>query len=200
MLSQSRDDVLIIYELLLKNKYSEQELIKGCKKNKRLYQEALFRKYYPKIMTMCMRYAKSEDVAMLIINDGFLKVFKQIHTYEGKGSFEGWIRRICFRCLSDHFRKEKSYLSFMVFDEFEKKDKSTALNNIYYEELLALIEKLPFATARVFRLYAIEGFKHREIADLLQISEGTSKWHLSEARTALKKLLKGQQESLNYGG
>lgn len=183
----------------MKNKYSEQELIKGCKENKRLYQEALFRKYFPAIMTMCMRYAKSKDVAMLIVNDGFLKVFKQIDTYEGKGSFEGWIRRICFRCLSDHFRKEKSYLSFMVFDDFEKKESSTALNNIYYEELVALLENLPSATARVFRLYAIEGFKHREISELLKISEGTSKWHLSEARTALKKLLMMQQENLNYG-
>ncbi len=146
-----------------------------------------------------MRYAKSEDVAMLIINDGFLKVFKQIHTYKGEGSFEGWIRRICFRCLSDHFRKEKSYLSFMVFDEFEKKDSTNALNNIYYEELIGLLERLPFASARVFRLYAIEGFKHREIAELLQISEGTSKWHLSEARAALKEILLGQKERLNYG-
>lgn len=150
-------------------------------------------------MSMCMRYAKSEDVAMLIINDGFLKVFKQIHTYKGEGSFEGWIRRICFRCLSDHFRKEKSYLSFMVFDEFEKKDSTNALNNIYYEELIGLLERLPFASARVFRLYAIEGFKHREIAELLQISEGTSKWHLSEARAALKEILLGQKERLNYG-
>ncbi len=186
--------------MLLKDKYRDQELINGCKENKRLYQEALFRKYFPKMMTMCMRYTKSRDIAMLIINDGFLKVFKQIGSYEGKGSFEGWIRRICFRCLSDHFRKEKSYLHFMVFEDFEKKDQTNALNDIYYEELVALLSELPSATARVFKLYAIEGFKHREIADLLKISEGTSKWHLSEARSGLKKLLKMHQENLSYGG
>jgi len=185
---------------LFKKEYTQSELIAGCKLNKRLYQETLFRKHFPAMMSMCMRYTSSKDVAMLIINDGFLKVFKQIGTFEGKGSFEGWIRRICFRCLSDHFRKEKSYLQFLVFEDYDKSDKSNALNDMYYEELLKLVEELPSATAKVFRLYAIDGFKHREIAELLNISEGTSKWHLSEARLRMKKLVKAHQESINYGG
>jgi len=136
---------------------------------------------------------------MLIVNDGFLKVFQKISSYEGKGSFEGWIRRICFRCLSDHFRKEKSYLQFLVFEEFDKKEDSNGLNDLYYEELLKMVEELPSATAKVFRLYAIEGFKHREIADMLDISEGTSKWHLSEARKKMQKLVRSHQEKINYG-
>jgi len=136
---------------------------------------------------------------MLIINDGFLKVFKQINTFQNKGSFEGWIRRICFRCLSDHFRKEKSYLQFLVFEDYDKSDQSNALNDMYYEELLELVNELPSATAKVFRLYAIDGFKHREIAELLKISEGTSKWHLSEARSRMKKLVIARQEKINYG-
>lgn len=146
-----------------------------------------------------MRYTSSKDTAMLILNDGFLKVFQNIEKYEGKGSFEGWIRRICFRCLSDHFRKEKSYLQFLVFEDFDKSEMSNALDDMYYEELMNLIDEMPSTTAKVFRLYAIEGFKHREIADLLEISEGTSKWHLSEARAKMKGLIKSHQLKVNYG-
>jgi RNA polymerase sigma-70 factor (ECF subfamily) len=140
---------------------------------------------------------------MLILNDGFLKVFQNIGKFEGKGSFEGWIRRICFRCLSDHFRKEKSYVQFLMFEDFDKSEYTNALNEIYYEELIQLVDKLPSTTAKVFRLYAIDGFKHREIAELLQISVGTSKWHLSEARNKMKNLIDKYQgasiKKLNYG-
>lgn len=148
---------------------------------------------------MCMRYTSAKDTAMLIVNDGFLKVFQNIDSYQGKGSFEGWIRRICFRCLSDHFRKEKTYLQFLVFEDYDKHDKTNALDDMYYEELMQLIDMLPSTTSKVFRLYAIDGFKHREIAELLHISEGTSKWHLSEARSKMKKLIKSHQIKVNYG-
>jgi len=155
------------------------------------------------MMSMCMRYTSSKDTAMLILNDGFLKVFQNIGKFEGKGSFEGWIRRICFRCLSDHFRKEKSYVQFLMFEDFDKSEYTNALNEIYYEELIQLVDKLPSTTAKVFRLYAIDGFKHREIAELLQISVGTSKWHLSEARNKMKNLIDKYQgasiKKLNYG-
>lgn len=151
------------------------------------------------MMAMCMRYTSSKDTALLIINDGFLKVFQKIGSFENKGSFEGWIRRICFRCLSDHFRKEKTYLQFLSLEEYDKSDHTTGLNDIYYEELLILIDELPTATAKVFRLYAIEGFKHREIGELLGISENTSKWHLSEARSKMQKLVRSRQQKANYG-
>ncbi len=151
------------------------------------------------MMSMCMRYTACKDTSMLIVNDGFLKVFQNVASYQGKGSFEGWIRRICFRCLSDHFRKEKSYLQFLEFEDYDKADKTNALDSIYYEELMELIDELPSTTAKVFRLYAIEGFKHREIAELLNISEGTSKWHLSEARSRMQKLVKNHQLKMNYG-
>jgi len=145
------------------------------------------------MMSMCMSYTSCKDTAMLILNEGFLKVFQNIGKYENKGSFEGWIRRICFRCLSDHFRKEKSYVQFLVFEDFDKREKTNALNDIYYEELVQLIELLPSTTAKVFRLYAIDGFKHREIAEQLNISEGTSKWHLSEARSKMRNLIDSHQ-------
>ena len=139
---------------------------------------------------------------MLILNDGFLKVFQNIEKFAEKGSFEGWIRRICFRCLADHFRREKSYVQFLVFEDFDKSEHKNALNDIYYEELIQLIDELPSTTAKVFRLYAIDGFKHREIAELLKISEGTSKWHLSEARSKMRNLIDKHQEAsikVNYG-
>ncbi len=151
------------------------------------------------MMSMCMRYTSCKDTAMLILNDGFLKVFQNIEKFANKGSFEGWIRRICFRCLSDHFRKEKSYVQFLVFEDFDKSEQTNALNDIYYEELIQLVDQLPSTTAKVFRLYAIDGYKHREIAEQLNISEGTSKWHLSEARSKMRNLIDKHQLKMNYG-
>jgi RNA polymerase sigma-70 factor (ECF subfamily) len=150
-------------------------------------------------MGMCMRYAKDEDRAMQILNDGLLKVFMNLESYSGKGSFEGWIRRIVFRSLADHFRKENKYLRFIVFDEPETRHESVALEKLYYEDILNCVELLPDKSKEVFKLFAIEGYTHQEIGEQLNISEGTSKWHLSNARMKLKSLLK-HRLSEQYAG
>ncbi len=152
------------------------------------------------MIQMCYRYTSDRDKAMQIVNDGFLKVFKNIDRFEAKGSLEGWIRRIVYRSISDFFRSEKKYLRLMVFEEKEKVAESSVLNNFYYEDLIQMINHLPSTSAKVFRLYAVEGYKHREIAKLLNISEGTSKWNLSEARKHMKAMIKMRNKKLNYAG
>ncbi len=178
--------------------FKEKDVVKGCAENDRRSQELLYKRYFPAMMQMCMRYTTDRDNAMQIVNNGFLRVFKKIDQFKFEGSLEGWIRRIVFHSISDFFKSEKKYLQFMVFEEKEKSTSQTALDNIYYEDLLKMIENLPDATGKVFTLYAVEGFKHREIAELLNISVGTSKWHLSEARKEMKKLIAKYQDKINY--
>ena len=176
----------------VQREYSDAELVSGCKTNDRIFQEALYRKYFRTMMSMCRRYTNDSEIAMTICNDGFLKVFKKIDTFSFKGSLEGWIRRIVYRCMSDHFRRDSKYIQFMVFDEVEKSDTSEIIPGLFFEDLLKLLDKLPGKSEKVFRLYAIEGFNHREIGETLGISENTSKWHLSNARKKLQQLLKEQ--------
>lgn len=178
--------------LKAKRTYSEEEIVKGCANNDRRFQEILYRRYFDTMMSMCMRYARDEDKALQILNDGYLKVFRNIGGFQFKGSLEGWIRRIVFRSLSDFFRKESRYLRFIVLDEPEKRSDESALDNLYYEDILHCVEMLPDRSKEVFKLYAIEGYTHQEIGDQLGISDGTSKWHLSHARMQLKELLKSR--------
>lgn len=169
---------------------TESELIQGCKDNIRSYQEALYRKYLPVVKAMCLRYTQDEDMLISIINNGFLKVFKGIHKYKATGSFEGWLRKTTYHALCDYFRKENKYLKNTFFDLPEKSEKSEALSDLYYSDLLDLVDLLPETTSIVFKKYAIEGYTHKEIGESLGISDGTSKWHLFEARKKLKQMLK----------
>lgn len=165
-------------------------IIEGCKSNDRSCQEELYRTFFDKMLAMCRRYTQDEDQLISIINDGFLKVFKKIDTYKGEGSFEGWIRRLVFTSLSDYFRKENKYLKFMIFDSHDTVLQSESEETLYYQDVISLIERLPEKTKEVFHKYAIEGYTHKDIGAALDISEGTSKWHLSEARKKLQVLLK----------
>jgi RNA polymerase sigma-70 factor (ECF subfamily) len=148
---------------------------------------------------MVRRYTTDEEKALEILNNGFLKVFKKIDTFRAEGSLEGWIRRIVYHSVSDFFRKESSYLKFIVLEEAERKEGEDALNSLYYDDLMEIVESLPERSRQVFTMYAIQGFAHKEIADALDISEGTSKWHLSNARDQLKVLLENRMKR-NYVG
>ncbi len=172
-----------------KQKYDEREIVEGCVRNERKAQELLYREHFDVMMRMCMRYTNDKDKAMEIVNIGFLRVFQKLHTFEFKGSLQGWIRRLVFHCLSDHYRKNSKYLQFMVFEERDQSSVEKAHSNLYAEDILKMVETLPPATQQVFRLYAIEGFTHVEISKNIGISVGTSKWHLSNARKILKRLI-----------
>lgn len=174
----------------------EQALIDGCVRNDRRSQEALYRRYFSVMMGMCMRYAKNREVAMEIVNIGFLRIFKKIHTYAFKGSFEGWMKRLVFHCLSDYYKKESRQVQFLELPVNEKSESNQALESLYFDDILQLVDQLKGASREVFWLFAVEGFTHKEIGEKLGISPGTSKWHVSEARKKLKLLLE-QQSIIN---
>ena len=183
-----------------RKEYSEKEFVEGCIKNDRYCQELLYRKYFDAMIRMCIRYTEDRDIAMEIVNMGFLRVFKKLDKYSFKGSLEGWIRKLVYHSLSEYFKKRSKYLQFIVLEDRDSAIDEYALNKIYEEDLLKLVDKLPPATKEVFRLFAIEGFSHNEIAKRINISEGTSKWHLSTARKKLKKLIQDHKEYKLYAG
>jgi RNA polymerase sigma factor (sigma-70 family) len=173
--------------------YSEQELITGCKNNNRHFQETLYRQFFPTMMSMCMRHTNgNKDEAMEIFNIGMLKVFQNLGKFEGKGSFEGWIRRIIYHAVVDFFKEKNKHTHFLIFEEKDEKIVSSGLQNCYVEDIMSLVGMLPPTTQKVFKLYALEGYSHKEIGEQLNISDGTSKWHLSTAREKLKNLLDNQ--------
>ena len=165
------------------------KLIEGCKANDRKCQEDLYRLFFDKMLSMCRRYTQDEDQQISIINDGFLKVFKKIDQYKYEGSFEGWLRRLVFTSLSDYFRKENKYLKFMIFEKEDTPIAALPEESLYFQDILELVNLLPNKTRQVFHKYAIEGYTHKDIGEELEISIGTSKWHLSEARKKLQHLL-----------
>jgi len=144
------------------------------------------------MMTLCVRYTGNEEDAMEALHDGFLKVFKHIGTYKAdKASLYTWIRRIVINAAIDHLRKRQVYpnTAELSAGADEPAIDNEALNRLSGETLLRMIRQLPAATGLVFNLYAVDGFSHREIGELLGISEGTSRWHFSEARKQLKVLI-----------
>ena len=150
---------------------TDEELVAGCVNNDRRFQEALYRKYFASMMRMCMRYTEDRNTAMDIINNGFMRVFKKIESYSFKGSLEGWIRRIVYHSLSEYFKQHNRYVQFMVFEERDSSVAEEALENIYAEDILKIVDTLPPATKRVFQLYDIEGFSHVEIAKKVKFSQ-----------------------------
>ena len=182
-----------------KKTYTEEQMVRGCAENNRVFQELLYRKYFDTMLRMVRKYTTDEERCLDILNNGFLKVFKKIDSFRFEGSLEGWIRRIIYHCISDHFRKESGYLKFIVLEEAEKSGPEDALDGLYYDDLLEIINALPVRSKEVFNMYAIEGYTHKEIAERLAISEGTSKWHLSNAREQLKTLLENRMKR-NYAG
>lgn len=140
-----------------------------------------------------MRYTKNEEDAVEVLNNGFLKVFNNIHRYErGKASLYTWIRTIIINSCLDFIKSRQNKEPYKELDETVHIP-SDVISKIKADELLHLIRRLPPVTQAVFNLYVIEGYGHKEIGQLLNISEGTSKWHLSEARKSLQKMIQLQQ-------
>ena len=181
--------------------HTERDLVAACVNNDRYAQEQLFKKHFGTMMGMCLRYTQDREEARSIINQGFLKVFQKIHTFRHDGSLEGWIRKLVFNALSDHFRKKNKEALVVPIDEhMEIAQRAKVLDDIYLEDILVFVDRLPPATQKVFRLYALEGFTHPEIADQVKISVGTSKWHLANARKLLKAIITNNSSQLDYAG
>ena len=166
-------------------------LLEGSVANKRKAQEALFRHFYGFAMTIALRYSRDEMDAADIVSQAFVKIFKSIHSYDSeKGSLHAWIKRIVVNEGLDHIKARTRFSENVELETVpEPEIKNTVLEQMGAEEIMELVKKLPPATHAVFVLYAVEGYNHREIAERLKISEGTSKWHLSEARKTLQKQL-----------
>lgn len=163
-------------------------IIDRCKANDRVAQEMIYRHYFPVMERMVLKYTHDEDQIIDILNDGFIRVFKKIELYSGKGSFEGWIRKLIYHSVSNYFRKYSKDLKFMIYEEEFRKEPSTdSSHKLYYQDLMSLVDKLPEKQYKVFHLFAIEGFDHEEISKRLDINKNTCRWYLSEARKFLQK-------------
>ena len=166
-------------------------LIKGCLANNRRAQEGLFRSFYGFAMSIALRYSRDEHDAADIMSHAFVKVFKSIHSFDAsKGTLHSWIKKIVVNEGLDHIKSRARFSENVELETVaEPGINNAALEEMGAEEIMDLIKRLPPATHAVFILYAVEGYNHREIAERLNISEGTSKWHLSEARKTLQKQL-----------
>jgi len=183
----------ITYQGLDTNSDEVIDIIQGCARNERAAQERLYKMFYPKMMAMIRRYYTDTMIAEEIINNGFLKAFKNVQSFAFKGSFEGWLRKIMFHSIADYSNVQNKYTDNILLMEKDIYFDKSATHSLYYDDLIKLVELLPESTKIVFNLFVLEDLSHKEIAQLLKISEGTSKWHVSEAR----KILKGKIEKLN---
>lgn len=187
---------------------TEQQLIAGCIKQDRRSQNELYKRYYPLMSSIALRYTQSEDEALQCMNGGFYIVLKNLEKYDNQYALATWIRNIMVHHLIDEYRKEKKYIANIHLTDYDDLDEGVSYNeaDLHFDaqELRNMLNKLPDVTRKVFNLYAIDGFKHREIADHFNISEGTSKWHVSDARKKLRTMLEAQQireqQSLNIRG
>ena len=172
-------------------------IVNGCKDGNRQAQEKLYRNFYRAMMGLCLRYTKNETDAMEVLNTGFHKVFKNIQKYDAeKASMYTWIRTIVINSCIDYIKiKQKNIQPVDLNSTTKIEIDPDIISKLKSDHLLHLVRKLAPATQTVFNLYIIEGYSHKEIADLLQISVGTSKWHLNEARKHLQKMI--NEESIN---
>ncbi|MBL86999.1 MAG: RNA polymerase subunit sigma-70 [Winogradskyella sp.] len=177
---------------------NETKLIQRAAKNNREAQHVLYELHAPKMLSVCRYYIKDVHKAEEVMLNGFFKVFKYLKTFKNQGSFEGWIRRIMVREAISFLRQQK-HVEFTAEDEILEQDYTNNIKtNIEVAEIQQLIDSLPEGYKIVFVMYAIEGYKHHEIAELLNISEGTSKSQLFKARQMLQKKIKELNNS-SYG-
>lgn len=168
------------------------KIIKGCLNGNSRDQELLYRRYSAKLYGVCLQYTGSHEEGKDVLQESFIKIFTNLHTYSGEGSFEGWMRRVVVNTALEKHRN-RYYLTKVddianvpeVFD-----NDLPDVSGLEAEDLMQFIMELPPKYRMVFNLYALEGYSHREIADMLSISEGTSKSNLSRARTILQKKVK----------
>ncbi len=165
---------------------SLEQLINNCKKNDIKAQEALYRLYSSKLFSVCLKYSRNYEEAQDNLQEGFLLIFEKIDQFSFKGSFEGWIKRLMVNFILQQYRKE-TFLNIVkeeIADDIEEVEIDD--ENVSIDYLLKIIQELPDKYRLVFNLYAIDGYSHQEIAEMLKISVGTSKSNLSRARVILK--------------
>lgn len=169
----------------------ESDLIKGCMDGNRRMQEELYRRFSPRMYAVCLRYAGNAEEAEDILQEGFIKVFKKLDSFRSEGSFEGWVRRIFVNTAIEHFRRKRYLMPVTEKEENTIEGKYTSvLDELGAKDIMALIQELSPGYRTVFNMYVVEGYTHKEIADMLGISEGTSKSQLSRAKVILQDMVR----------
>ena len=172
----------------------ELRMIAGCKNRDREAQRALYNEYSRKMYAICLRYMSDEDSAKDLLQDGFIKIFSSIESFQGKGSFEGWIKRIFVNLALETIRKQKNIFScpddMQVLPDVVDDTTDDEMYKISETELLRMIKELPKGYSTIFNLYAVEDLSHKEIADMLGINEGTSRSQYVRARKILQEKVK----------
>ena len=170
---------------------SDEELVERCVRKEPQAQEYLFKTFSGRMLGLCNRYTDSLEEAEDIMQDAFVKIFQKIDTFKGNGSLEGWMKRIMVNTALDAFRKNKNFRYNIDIDtiEYTSETHQHVLESIGAKDLLNLMKTMPKGFRTVFNLYAIEGYAHKEIADMLAITESTSKSQYSRAKAHLQKII-----------
>lgn len=164
-------------------------LVQECVKGNPRAQRSLFDRFAPKMLSVCLRYAKDQEQAEDILQDGFVKVFGKLKDFKNEGSLEGWIRRVMVNTALDQIRKDLRLLGDVSTDDVAYKMESNDFiaENLMAEDLMKMVRSMPEGYKVVFNMFAIEGYSHQEIAQSLGISESTSKSQYSRARAYLRE-------------
>jgi len=175
--------------------YSDSDFIEGCLAGDRKMQRELYNRFAPKMYAVCLRYASNAEEAEDILQEGFIKVFNKIGSFRREGSFEGWIRRIFVNTAIEQFRK-KTYLQPITETEEDTMEGKylSVLDRLSEKDIIGLVQQLSPGYRTVFNMYVVEGYTHKQIAEILGISEGTSKSQLSRAKLILQDLVKTHLE------
>lgn len=175
---------------------TENDLINGSIAGDRRIQEMLYQRFAPKMYAVCLRYSNNSDDAQDLLQEGFIKVFRNLEKFRKEGSFEGWIRRVFVNTAIEHYRRKINLNTISEKEERTIEDGSwNVLDQMAAKDIIELVQELSPGYRSVFNMYVIEGYSHKEIGDMLEISEGTSKSQLARAKAILQKKV---QEHLDY--
>lgn len=174
---------------------SLKKLIQKCKQQDREAQETVYRQYAGKLFTLCLKYSSSHEEAEDNLQDGFLKIFGKIDQFKGKGSFEGWMTRIMINTTLKKYQNRSMFLVSIDEEHLEAPEVEIDEEKVSGDFLIQIIQELPDSYRLVFNLYAMDGYSHKEIAEMLQISVGTSKSNLARARQKLKERIETEMGS-----
>ena len=170
---------------------TEEAILIGCLKNQATAQRELYNRYSPKMLAVCFRFAHNREDAEDMLQEGFIKVFSQIHTFQNKGAFEGWIRRIVVHTCINHLKKNKRFsenIDILHAGSIQVREESVP-SIVQAKQIVDCIRILPVGYRTVLNLYAIEGYSHKEIAGMLDIEESTSRSQYTRAKQMLEEIL-----------
>jgi len=184
---------LLLYNIMESAKPSDDDLIRGCRENNRKSQEMLYRRYARPMYNLALIYDGDRDDAKDILQEGFIKIFKNIGSYDRKGSLTGWMKKIITNAAIDHYRKNSNEAQFIPIENLVQSyvDGESVTSDLNTKDIIVQVNRLPYGARMIFQLHTIEGYSHKEIADLLNISVGTSKSQINRAKHLLQQWIGG---------